>query len=505
MRTHARITAGLAVVLAASAGLERLQSQQSPNKDEVARLQFENGRALMQRGNYEEGLKDFRTVAETYPESALADNARLAMSRYYLELGHDPAAAVKEAEEILKRYPASDSAPFALLVQGEVLLQRSRRKEDLSTAVTTFERVPSIYPRDAEAVPRAHYLAAEALRLSQQPARALMRYRLVLASYPTHSIIPKAHIGAATALVATGDTAAALEEFQFARADGASREDADTALGRLSLLYRLYVRPAQASPFTTTAKDVLAPRAKDVTSMAITPRGEGYFATKLAVLPFDASKGDAPPGTVKPRAIALDERGRLVAIDGGSVKRQTGSPQFLNLTTPNGQARTLEETITAVTLKNGDWLVASDDERDEKGIQRFSPTIKHLGAFAPFRAARLAVDEFDEVAVLDRDAKTVKILDDAGKQVAALPPRGTGYDLRNPVDIAFDALSHLYVLDRTAVYVFSVRRPTPTLLRSFAEPETSPSSFRRATAFALDPLGRLYIADDHVEKIRIYQ
>jgi hypothetical protein len=239
--------------------------------------------------------------------------------------------------------------------------------------------------------------------------------------------------------------------------------------------------------------------------MVITSRGEGYFATKLAVLPFDPSKGEPPPGTLKPRGVALDELGQLVAIDGGAFKRKTGPAQYLNLTTPNGLNRTLEDTITAVTLKNGDWLVASDDERDEKGIQRFSPTVKHVAPFAAFRASRLAVNEFDEVAVLDRDAKTVKILDEAGKPISTITARGTGYELKNPVDIAFDALGHLYVLDRAAVFIFVPRRPTPSLIRTFTEPETNPSSFRRASAFALDPLGRLYIADEHAEKIRIYQ
>src|SRR5262245_55215543 len=107
MTTRAR-TVGLAATLALSTGLS-LHSQQNPSREEVARLQFENGRGHMRRANYDEALKDFRTVAESYPETSLADNARLEMSRYFLDLGNDVAAAVREAEEILKRYPTSDS------------------------------------------------------------------------------------------------------------------------------------------------------------------------------------------------------------------------------------------------------------------------------------------------------------------------------------------------------------------------------------------------------------
>ena len=502
MKRPARTTIGVAVTIALSAGIGRLHSQQNPSREEVARLTFENGRGHMRRGNYEEGLKDFRTVAETYPDSALADNARLEVSRYLLDIAHDAGAAVREADEILKRYPVSDSAPYAYLVQGEVLLQRSRRKDDLEKAVATFDRVPGIY-RDAEAVPRALYLSAEAVRLSQQPARALAKYRAIEATYPSDPVIAKVHVGAGAALAATGDVAAAMEEFQFARAEDVPKEDADAALARLSTLYRLYVRPATVSPFVSTAKDVLAPRVKDVVSMVITPAGSGYFVSRQAVTPFESGKGEPAPGAVKPRAVTLDELGRIIVIDAGTVKRRNGPSTPLAVP---GASKALEETSAAVALKNGDWLVASDDEGGEKGIQRFGPmpTLKHVGPFAPQRAARLAVNEFDEVAVLDRDQKTVKIFDDAGKQITAIAPKGTGYELRNPVDIAFDALGNLYVLDRTALLVFSARRPL-TLLKTFTEPETSPSALRRATAFALDPFGRLYIADDHAEKIRIYQ
>ena len=81
--------------------------------------------------------------------------------------------------------------------------------------------------------------------------------------------------------------------------------------------------------------------------------------------------------------------------------------------------------------------------------------------------------------------------------------------LTTPVDVAFDRFGHLYVLERGAVLVFAPRSGALlrkyAFLRTYAEPESSPGALRRATAFALDPLGRLYIADDHSENIRVYQ
>ena len=490
----------LFVATALAVTIGPVHSEQRP-EEEVARLQFENGRGHLRRGNYEEALTDFRAVAESHPESALADDARLEMSRYYLGIGDDPTLALKEADEILKRYPTSDSAPYAYLVQGEVLLAQSRRKVDLDRAVASFDRVPGIYP-GADAVPRARYLAAEAVRLSRDPLEALKRYRQIAAMHPRDVIMSKVHIGTGMALAAIGDTIAAMEEFQFARSPTDSREDSDVALARLSVLYRLYVKSPQMSAFTYASKEADVPvRAAGVLRVLITPRGAGYFMTKSAVIPFDPVRPDPLPAVLKPRGLTIDRAGRLVIIDAGTLTRRDAPPVALAIV--QGTSNTLLDDVDmAVPLKNGDWLVAAEDDR---GIQRFAPSGKHLGTFALVKASRLAVNEFDEVAVLERDSKGITILDEAGKPAVSIPQRGPGYELRNTVDISYDALGHLYVLDRTGVLVFSPIAKGAPLVRAFSEPETSPGALRRAAAFALDPFGRMYIADDRVERIRVYQ
>jgi tetratricopeptide (TPR) repeat protein len=486
-----------AVVVAAAPVL----SQKRAAEEDVARLQFENGRGHMRRGNYEEALKDFHAVAELYPDSALAGNARLEMSRYYLEIGDEPALALKEADEILKRYATSDSAPYAYLVQGEVVLAHSRRKADLDKAVATFDRVPGIYP-GTDAVPRARYLAAEAVRLSHEPLEALQRYRQLAAAHPRDSIISKVHIGTGMALAAIGETVDAMEEFQFARGTTDSREDSDAALARLSVLYRLYVKPPQIGAFTYSNQEAGLPgRASDVHRVLITPRGAGYFTTKSAVIPFDPLRVDPLPALVKPRGLTIDRAGRLVVIDAGTLMRRGASPVPLSMA-QGTSVKPFDDAEMAVSFKSGDWLVAAQDDR---GIQRFASNGKHLGTFAIVKPSRLAINEFDEVAVLERDNKAIKILDESGKPVASIPQRGPGYELKNPVDISYDALGHLYVLDRTGVFVFIPGAKGAPVVRTFSEPETSPGALRRAAAFALDPFGRMYVADDRVERIRVYQ
>lgn len=495
-----RIVCGAALVGIAALLVVPLGSQNLSEND-VARRQFENGRGHMQRAGYDEGLKDFRAVAESYPDSTLADNALLEIARYYADIADDPEQASTYADEIIRKYPTSDSAPEALIVQGDVVMTRSRRRADLSSAVAAFDRVSGIYP-DADSVPRAQYLAAEAMRLSLEPAVALQRYRQIVARFPNDPILPKVHIGAGTALVASGDPFGAIEEFQLARSRDDDSEDARAALGRLTTLYRLFVKPAQMAPYGNMVDDGLVKlRATDVQSLLATPRGALLFTNKIAVLTSTESTRELiPTGVLKPRAVSQDRMGRVAVIDAGTLKRKGIPP--LTLAVPQGNAsRLLEDAVAAVNLRNGEWLVTSDDDR---GIERFSSAGKFIAVASPGRFARLALDEFDRLAALDQDGKTVKLYDETAKLIGSISQKGAGYELRNPVDLAFDSFGHLYVLERNAVFVFAPFQKPVALIRTYTEPEKSPGAFPRATALAIDETGRLFIADERAERIRVY-
>jgi sugar lactone lactonase YvrE len=143
-----------------------------------------------------------------------------------------------------------------------------------------------------------------------------------------------------------------------------------------------------------------------------------------------------------------------------------------------------------------------------------------VGPFAAAKLTRLAVNASDEIAGLDRDQKAVVLYDTAGKTTGRIPLKGTGYDLQNPEDLTYDAFGHLYVLDRGAIAVFTPYAATPAaagptpapaaarsyrLLTLFTEPQTVPTAFRRASAFALDPSGAVYLYDDRAERVLVYR
>ena len=117
----------------------------------------------------------------------------------------------------------------------------------------------------------------------------------------------------------------------------------------------------------------------------------------------------------------------------------------------------LEDVAAAAQLRMSDYLVADSDS---------------------------AVNWLDDVAVVDREARVVTILDGQGKPLTRIATRGAGYELHEVVDLQFDTLGHLYLLDkdgpRSAVYIFT---PAGALLLRYAVPDKTPGNFREPLAW----------------------
>ena len=86
----------------------------------------------------------------------------------------------------------------------------------------------------------------------------------------------------------------------------------------------------------------------------------------------------------------------------------------------------------------------------------------------------------------------------------AILAKGPNYQLDEPVDLAYDRLGYLYVLDRgkAAVLVFG---PRNRLITNFTIAEKAPGAFTRARALGIDGAGRLYIFDERAKRIQVYQ
>src|SRR5829696_7062631 len=110
-----RFKTSLLAAIAAGAAVLPLGAQ---SNEDLARRTLESGRAFLRAQNYGEAIKDFEAVLQRYPTSTVADDALLELATYQLDVQRDPAAAQARAKELQSKYPGSDSAPMALVLEG---------------------------------------------------------------------------------------------------------------------------------------------------------------------------------------------------------------------------------------------------------------------------------------------------------------------------------------------------------------------------------------------------
>src|SRR5262245_62670643 len=233
LSTTAR-AAGLAMTLAAT-----LAAQQTTN-EELPRRQFDSGRSFMQGGRYSEALKDFQAVVDSFPRSAVADNALLEIALYQLDIARDPNAAQGVVDKLLKEYPDTDAAPMGYVVSGRLAMAKGRAATNVDAALASFERVPRLFPGN-DAVPAAGFFAGETLRFARRTDEALDRYRNVTAQFPNSPWAAQANLAAGYCLVQGERASSALPEVQRVRQQVPGSPAAAAALNLNTIMYSLYV------------------------------------------------------------------------------------------------------------------------------------------------------------------------------------------------------------------------------------------------------------------------
>jgi hypothetical protein len=264
---------------------------------------------------------------------------------------------------------------------------------------------------------------------------------------------------------------------------------AGTARDWNSILYRLYVRPP-AQPAYVFANRTIAGsggKLKDVTALTVGADGSVFVSSKAGVIVVDPMGTPVRSlGSGEARALALDQAGRVVLVQKAALQQEGAAgtaPTMLTLTVPSGggQAKVLDEMSAVGVLSTP----SARADRDQRGVP-VDPAGKFVGPFAAFRAHRIAVGPGDLVALLDRDSNTISVYDRAGKPATKLGARGAGFELKDPSDLAYDSMGHLYVLDRSVVAVFA---PDGKPVTRFSAPEKSAGSFKNGSSIALDGAG----------------
>jgi TolA-binding protein len=489
------------VVTALVAGVDA-QTGAGRDQEETARLRFQSGLAFLAQQRYGEAVKDFTAVTSSFPTSSVADDAWLELARYHLEVAADLDQAQAAADALANKYPASDSAAMGLVVGGRVILARGHSPAEAEAALASFDRVPRLHP-GSPAIPAAAFYAGETLRLAKRFPDAIDRFRQLSLDYPTSPWAARALLDAGRCLTIVGQPLQALQQLQRLRSRFPESEQQATALLWNTILFRLYVR-APANPafyFGDRGFAGAGGKLRDVDAVAVTG-DQVIVATRNALLFFDPAGAVKRSNAVKePRSMFVDGAGQPVVTFKSAFQIGAGPVRPVMAPRPDGSGRELDGIPSGAATSMGELLLA---DRESRSILRFNTEGKHLRTFAAINTDRLAINGLDDVAALGREDKSITIFDRTGAVVVKIPAKTTAYELRTPVSLAFDALGHLYVLDRggrAGVHVFS---PQAKFVTTFSIDPNAPGAFREPVALAVDPAGRLYIYDERAERVQLY-
>jgi hypothetical protein len=416
----------------------------------------------------------------------------------------DTTAAQAAVDSFYKESATTESGPMGLVLAGRITVMKSRAPADVDSALASYERVPRLFP-GSDAVPASIFYAAEALRLTHRDADAVLRYRQVSTDYPQSAWASRALLGEARCLVLTGKASRAMDLLQRVRQRFPGTPEAATAVAWNTILYRLYLRaPAQPAYAVAPAKAIAgtAGKLKDIQALAVASNGTVHAANRSTVLLFEPG-GRALPALPAndARSILFDHAGRLVIVCKDGVVPAGGGAVPVNAPKADGSPRALDDIAGGALTSAGELLLT---DKNLKNLGRFSAAGKYVGPFAPVLAQRVAIDVTDRVVVLDDEGNGLTLVEHDGRLRTRIPPRGQGYEFDKPVDLAVDALGHVYLLDRGTVFVFSPE-DQPKLIAAFSVPPKAPGYFRKAVCFAIDAAGRLFIYDDDAERIQVYQ
>ncbi len=491
--------------------------------DNDARRRYDNGRKLMEEGLYAEAVRDLDEVAASYKDSPWAGEALALKAEYLLAIARDIPAARRDLDR-LKQYRAVAATSY--LFTGRALMAGDRDAKSLESAVQEFHRGHDFY-RDSAYAAESRYREGDAMRHAGRLDDAIEEFQGLALSDPTSVWTARALLQLATCLTIRGRWQEGLSALQRLRADfegvPAAAREMQTAIELNTIVYRLYIRkPPEQTPFRYAAAPPIAPnvRFEDVSAMTMLPTGSLVIAHKPGLVVVDRDREVLPSVRAEnPVAIAARRRNESHVLSA----REDESPAFiaqrvlvagavpgvaLRIPDPPDKKKAVDDPSGLIQNWKREWLVA---DRGAKAIWVFDEKGEYLRAFlsatANIAPDRLAANAFDEVAVLDGDRKMVTILDREGRAVRAIDPQAHRFD--RPVDLAFDPLGHLYVLDRGRgeVVVFPaqwVGQPRPIAVFT-TPPERDPGAFRRAVALAIGARGQLFMFDEGARRIQVYQ
>lgn len=500
-------------------------TQPETQLERAAERRFRSAEQFYAGGRYGQALRDYEAIVDTMPESRLADDAALRIARHRFDVEGDPAAAEEMVERLFRSYPAGDSIPGAHLLLGEIAAQSfPPRFED---AQAEFERVLMVAgsagsPWSFRALTGIAGIASD-LMDDRTVAGALLSALHETRSGPVFVAERfRARLLLARTFARLGESDAALGEIAGLRADllrairdrtanggepaGGGSDDFSAAemaeearqLATLIARYR-----SSGGPVWRFAGAIQPPQRLD------RPRRVRIAGGSIHVLDRDTNELQtfSPAGEFE-GALGIEDPWDLAFLDGGTVAGATPVPVVaadealvvggnVRTLTPGPGSERLRRIRAVADAPEGYWVW---DEREE-AVFRFARSGLFLG-----RVPHARLDEVHRIErhpaghlIVVEDRQGVLGFDAEGRRIFHLT-RDSGFS--EPVDVAFDGLGNLFVLDRDGPTLGVFDRdfaPVATLRAG----DWAEGRVRRPVSLDVGPDGVLYVLDESTRAITV--
>lgn len=507
MRTPALRTAAALAALAICPGPS---AAENPGGNDLAKRTFQNAEQLMQEGKPDQALRAYQQIIQSFPDSALADDALLRVGSFHYpvetigKLGTvsvaEQEAARPSFEQIRERHPQSDTASHALYKLGLLSLEPDSPKRSLDEAYASFYGVVNIYP-DSEWVASALLGAADAELEKRNYDKAVLSLERALEGSPHGTVAAESYFLLGLANSRLGDFVRAAEAFQACRIEDEKGRAAARSLDWLTLVYDLRLRPGSGGSVEYSHDAGFVPRlpaGEDIRGeigMAVSPAGELLLADPrrgaLLVFAEDGTKVRTEP-MEGVRLVAVDAYEKTILASGTEIKvggesfpagRKAGS-NIRRIEDPAGVWRGSGKEIYVLDTKEGELLRFGADPADPKVLNKD----KEAGT----RLEMMAAGPEDRVFLLDTRQKQILVLEGGRLKLFKQPDAPPAFE--EPVDIAVDALGDLFVADARQKAVF-VLGPDGKRLGKISPPAGSAAELTDPAAIAVGPKGEVYVYD----------
>ena len=509
---------GLAVASPLSA-----QTETDAQLERAAERRFRSAEQFYAGGRYGQALRDFEAILDTIPGSRLADDAALRIARHRFEVEGDPVAAEEMVDRLFRAYPAGDSIPGAHLLLGRIAITSLPPR--LEDALAEFERVLTAAGSSGSSWSFAALTGIAGIASDFMDDRTVAG-ALLSALHETRAAPAseaerfRARLLLARTLARLGETDAAFSEVAELRVDllrairDEIRDDpSGEAIGdfsprrlaedarALATLISRYRSPGGPSWRFTGAiqppQPLDRPRRVRIAGgrIHVLDRDTDELQTFSRAGEFEGAIGVENPWDLAYLDAGVGNGGLPIPVVATEEALVVGG-NLLTLRLTNGAERLRR--IRAITVTpEGYWIW---DDR-EKAVFRFARSGLHLG--------RVPHPRLDEVHRIERhpaghlvvveERQGVLAFDAEGRRIFHLT-RESGF--REPVDVVFDGLGNLFVLDRDGPTLAVFDRNFAPLV-TLRGGEWSGGAVRRPVSLDVGPDGGLYVLDESTHAVAV--